>query len=325
MMKKLLITTLMLAGLTLTACNTNQASSSKTPDPDISGLKVISPSGAPAISLYRMYKNKNVEINADPENVLTYLSSDSDKDIVIAPTNALTAKVMGKIDNFKIAANITFGNFYLVSVNNEGEAVMTSDSYIVLFQQSSLPDRLFKYTYGYAFSNLHYVTSASVAARCALTGVNETDNSAKVDFALVPEPALTNVLTNSKANAKLYKNLQTDYASKSGGAQLTQASIFVNTKTEKTLIDTFLKHIKQDIESALLEPKLLKNAVSGLSKLELQSKFSVDSADLLEKMIKTNAIQIGYKDAFANKAAIDTFLKALKFTTGDTSEEAYYK
>ena len=85
---------------------------------DISSLKIISPSGAPAFSLYNMFKSENVEINADATNVLSYLSADSTKDIVIAPTNALVAKVMkDKLTNFKIAANITFGNFYLASVN----------------------------------------------------------------------------------------------------------------------------------------------------------------------------------------------------------------
>lgn len=65
-----------------------------------------------------MFKSENVEINADATNVLSYLSADSTKDIVIAPTNALVAKVMkDKLTNFKIAANITFGNFYLASVN----------------------------------------------------------------------------------------------------------------------------------------------------------------------------------------------------------------
>lgn len=327
-MKKNLLFTVMLIGLTLSACGTSSQSSSESQQssqPDINTLKIISPSGAPAIGLYSMFKNSNVEINADANNVLSYLSADSSKDIVIAPTNALVSKVMGKIDNFKIAANITFGNFYLASVNQEGEAVMTNDSYVVLFQQNQLPDRLFKYVYGDEFTNLHYVTAASDAAKCAITGKNETDNNAKVDFVLLPQPALTNVLANSKANAKLYKNVQEDFKTKSGGLEITQASIFVNTKSDEATIKAFLDKISKDINDALTNPSLLKEAVEGLSQEELTNKFGVGSGQLLQKMIADNAIRIGYKRAFDNKRAIDNFLKALKFTTEDTSEEVYYK
>ncbi|MBE6136368.1 MAG: hypothetical protein E7181_03780 [Erysipelotrichaceae bacterium] len=327
-MKKNLILTVMLAGISLTACGTSSPSSSESQQssqPDINTLKIISPSGAPAIGLYNMFKNGNVEINADANNVLSYLSADSSKDVVIAPTNALVSKVMGKIDNFKIAANITFGNFYLASVNTDGEAVMTNDSYVVLFQQNQLPDRLFKYVYGDEFTNLHYVTAASDAAKCAITGKNETDNNAKVDFVLVPQPALTNVLANSKANAKLYKNIQEDFKTKSGGLEITQASIFVNTKSDEATIKAFLDKISKDINDALANPSLLKQAVEGLSQEELTNKFGVGSGQLLQKMIADNAIRIGYKRAFDNKRAIDNFLKALKFTLEDTSEEVYYK
>ena len=327
-MKNKLFLSIMLTGLALTGCGSSQESStepeSSSQAPDISTLKIISPSGAPAISLYRMYNQNNVEINADANNVLSYLSANSEKDIVIAPTNALVSNVMGKIDNFKIAANITFGNFYLVSVNKEGEANMTSDSYVVLFQQNQLPDRLFKYVYG-ADYDLHYVTAASDAAKCAITGKNETDNNHSVDYVLVPQPALTNVLANTKANAKLYANIQEDFKTKSNGLEITQASIFVNTNTDKALIDAFLNKIEQDIKDALANPSLLKEAVDGLSQEELTNKFGVGSGQLLQTMVAENASRIGYNKAIDNKASIDNFLKALNFTSEDTSEEVYYK
>ena len=328
-MKNKTLYTIMLTGLLLTACGSSEQfssePSSKVQELDISTLKIISPSGAPAISLYNMYQNTNVEINADANNVLSYLSANSEKDIVIAPTNALVGKVMGKIDNFKIAANITFGNFYMVSVNQEEDDTLDADDYVVLFQQNQLPDRLFKYVYGEEFTNLHYVTAASDAAKCAITGKNETDNNAAVDYVLVPQPALTNVLANTKANAKQYSDIQEDFKTKSNGLEITQASIFVNTKTDRYLIEKFLDTIENDINDALKNPSLLKSAVEGLSQTELVNKFGVGSGALLQKMIADNAMRIGYKNALANKKAIDNFLKALKFTTEDTSEEVYFK
>ena len=199
------------------------------------------------------------------------------------------------------------------------------DPYVVLFQQNQIPDRIFKYVYGDQFSNIHYVSSAQDAARVGLTGKNEADNNAKVDYVLLPQPALTNVLANSTANAKLYKNVQDDFIEKSGGLEITQASIFVNTNTNSALIDTFLDTIKRDIEAAVEQPSLLKEAVSGLSQIELTNKFGVGTPELLAKMVKDNAIRIGYKEAKTNKPAVDNFLKALKFTTNDTDAGLYYE
>ena len=209
------------------------------------------------------------------------------------------------------------------------EVVSTSEEakqpYVVLFQQNQIPDRLFKYVYGDEFTNLHYVSSAQDAARCAITGKNESDNNALVDYVLVPQPALTNVLATSTANAKLYKNVQDDFITKSGGLEITQASIFVNTNTSSALIDTFLTTIKTDIENAKANPALLKTAVEDLPQTDLVNKFGVGKPELLAKMVKDDAIRIGYKDAKGNKAAVDNFLKALNFTTADTSEDLYYE
>ena len=214
----------------------------------------------------------------------------------------------------------------MVSVNQEENATLDNDDYVVLFQQNQLPDRLFKYVYGEEFTNLHYVTAASDAARCAITGKNEADNNATVDYVLVPQPALTNVLASTKANAKLYSDIQEDFKTKSDGLEITQASIFVNTKTDKGLIDAFLGKIEYDINRALANPSLLKDAVEGLSQVELTNKFGVGSGALLQKMVADNAIRIGYKNALTNKRAIDNFLSALKFTTSrETSEEVYYQ
>lgn len=217
--------------------------------------------------------------------------------------------------------------------NSESSSISSEESssseaknpYVVLFQQGQIPDRIFQYVYGDTFTNVHYVSSAQDAARVGITGKNEADNNALVDYVLLPQPALTNVLANSTAGAKLYKNVQDDFIEKSGGLEITQASIFVNTNTNSALIDTFLDTIESEIKAAKENPALLKNAVQDLPETELVNKFGVGKPELLAKMVKDDAIRIGYKDAKTNKAAVDNFLKALKFTTADTSEGLYYE
>ena len=164
-------------------------------------LNIACPSGAPALSLWNMYFQNNVEINASANNVIAYLSADSNKDIVIAPTNALVAVIKKNVP-FKIAATITFGNFYIASTGHDDNNQMDKDDYVVLFQQNGLPDKLFQYVYGNDFTNLHYVEAASNANACLISGVNIADNNAQVDYVLVPQPALTGGLSKNK-NASL--------------------------------------------------------------------------------------------------------------------------
>ena len=167
--------------------------------------------------------------------------------------------------------------------NNESSSISSEESssseaknpYVVLFQQGQIPDRIFQYVYGDTFTNVHYVSSAQDAARVGITGKNEADNNALVDYVLLPQPALTNVLANSTAGAKLYKNVQDDFIEKSGGLEITQASIFVNTNTNSALIDTFLDTIETEIKAAKENPALLKNAVQDLPETELVNKFGV--------------------------------------------------
>ena len=137
-MKKLIfnLTTLLLVS-TIAGCNSQKKDDSSSESEEPITLSIACPSGAPALSLWNMYSQSNVEINASANNVIAYLSADSNKDIVIAPTNALVA-VMKKNVPFKIAATITFGNFYIASTGNDDNGKMDKDDYVVLFQQNQI-------------------------------------------------------------------------------------------------------------------------------------------------------------------------------------------
>ena len=290
-------------------------------DVDIT-LSIACPSGAPALSLYKIFAKSNVEINADANNVLAYLSPNSTKDIIIAPTNAIAA-IQKKNAPFKIAATITFGNFYIASTGNDANGTLDKDDYLVLFQQNGLPDKIFKYVYGSDYTNIHYVTAASDAASCAISGINISDNNKKVDYVLVPQPALTNVLSKN-ANAAQYANVQEDYKTVSNGLELTQASIFVNTNADKTQVDAFLRQAERDINGLLANPELIVEALDNLENEQAIAKFGAAPA-MLKKVLTTNSIGLGYKNALDNKASIDNFLTSLGFLNEATTEEIYYQ
>ena len=323
-MKKLFIPTIPLLALCLTSCN-----QVKYP-----GLKIACPSGAPALALYDAFNDTNVEINGDATNIAGYLAKDSEKDIVIAPTNLLVSKVIKDEAPFKIAAVITFGNFYIASTGNDDNDTFDKDDYIVLFQQNGLPDKLFKYVYGTDFYNLNYVSSVKDAVACLKEGTNSGDNNASVDYVLVAQPALTPALQAAKNNRpevadkiKVVKDVQEDYTTKTGDNSFTQASIFVkNTSDENqvTVINNFLDEIKANIEKILVDQSDLDAKLSKLEDTQIASVFGATNLTILKKVVKENSLNIGFKEAKEEKAAIDKFLINLGFTSAETSESLYW-
>ena len=312
MKKTVLLISSVLVATSLIGCSTKKV--------DIN-LKIAAPSGAPAVALLSMFKNDNVEINASAENVIGYLSANSDKDIVIAPTNALVA-ISKKNAPFKIASTITFGNFYIASTGNDEDEKMDKDDYVVLFQQNGLPDKLFQYVYGNDFTNLHYVDAASNANACLISGKNVSDNNASVEYVLGPQPAISQGLAKN-TNAKLYASVQEDYK-KVSGYEITQASIFVKDGADKTQVNAFLDKIEKDIKGYLKTPASIKSYLEGLDEEQVKAKFGA-TADMLVKVLTDNSLGLGFKNAFNNKSAIDNFLTQLKFSNEETSENVYYK
>ena len=328
-MKKLFIPIIsLLAVASLVGCN------NKEEVVDYSDLKIACPSGAPALTLYDIYNKENVEINADANNIAAYMSPTSDKDIIIAPTNLIVGKVMKANAPFKLAAVVTAGNFYLASTGLDDNDTFDKDDYVVLFQQNSLPDKLFQHLYGTDFTNLHYVTAASDAAKCLISGKNEADNKATVEYVLVPQPALTPALVKAKENRadiadkiKVAKNLQNDYLEKNPGQSITQASIFVkdtNDEAKIKKVNKFLEDVSTKVNGLVDGTTNLDDYLSSLSDTELTSKFGAPNLTVLKKVVKENSLNLCYKVGKDNKASIDGFLKNLGFTSEETSEGLYW-
>ena len=349
-MKKIFIPMISLLSLaTLVGCNETKEPSSQDSkesvvsssvdtssyvEPDFSSLKIAAPKGAPAIALYDMHDKSNVEINS-PDNVLAYLDAASDKDIVIAPTNALKSKIMAGNAPYKISAILTFGNFYIASTGNDDNDTFDKDDYIVLFQQNGLPDKLFKYTYGTDYSNLHYVSEANDANKCLMDGINATDNNNSVDYVLVPQPALTAGLAKAKQNRpekaekiKQVKDVQEDYKAKSNNSVITQAALFVrnpgNNQTKINLINQFLLHVDTTIKGVLKDTTALETKLAGLTDAQIAAKFGASNINILKSTIKDNSIGLGYEIATDFKVNVDAFLKNLGFINENTSEDLYY-
>lgn len=290
-----------------------------------SELKIIAPTGAPSVAFYFEADNKNFETNSTPANIVSMMTNKSDKDIVVIDTVS-GIKAINKGAPYKIAATITFGNFYIASTGNDDNGVMETDDTIVLFGQNQTPDYIFHYLYGDIFdSNVEYVNNVQDAAKCLASGKNITTGST-IDYVFIAQPVLYTILNNKDSltygKASVYKDIQEEYKNKTNNMPLIQASVFVNNKTSEKDIKKYLKTLEDKINDALDNPEVITSQSNSLSDEELLALYGIN-LNVAKKVIENNnSLGLGYKEAKENKEAIDKFVNL--FNMGDTDEEIYF-
>lgn len=288
---------------------------------DYSSIKIICPTGAPSLAFYKETQNPNFETNSVASNVIAQLNKSSDYDLVVIETvNGIKAINNGA--NFKLAATLTFGNFYIAATGNDDDGIMDKDDYIVIFGKGLTPDLMFHYLHGDEFDNaLHYVDSVSNAAPCLISGKNATDNGASVDYVFIAQPVLYNAL-NKNPKASVYEDIQKSYKEKSGGKDLIQASIFVNNNCDKVQVNAYLKDLETSVNELVNDPSLFSSHLAEMEEAQAQALFGV-APSMAEATLKDNSIGLGYKSAYNNKESIDNFVEL--FGLNKTNEEIYYK
>lgn len=332
-MKKLFILTSLVA-LALTGCGSNTSSQKTQTNPGDSAiddprfvfernsLSIITPTGAPALAFYDFATSPNFETNDTPTNIVAMMVA-GQKDVVVLPTNAGIQAINGKSAPYKLAATITFGNFYVVSMGNDTNNVMDASDTILLFQKNNVPDKIFHYVYGNSLdSAIHYVEAVSDASRAVISGSfvdADTGTNMTPNYVMIAEPALTNV-KSKKDGLTVYANLQEEYKNKANNKEIFQASVFVKNTLDTNTANAFLSTLEYDITSALNDSNKLKE---GMSKVESAATVFGIAPEMAETVLKNgNGMGLGYKYAKSNKAAIDTFLSL--FNIPETNEEIYY-
>lgn len=314
-MKKALL--LLVPALLLTGCKSAE-------DYKLS-LSVVTPSGAPSVCFYKYVADESkVEVRSPEEasGIAAYMQTGA-KDVIVLPTNAGIQQIKNGAQ-YKIAANITFGNLFIAATGHDDNGVMDGDDYVVLIQQNNVPDKLFQYCYGdLGLTNTHYLAQASNVKNVVATGKNPEDENTNVDYVLVAEPAFAAGKAQN-ANATQYASLQEVYKTKSGGKEITQASVFIKNSVSKEDGDAFLAQLEKDINEFVTNPSVIDSYVAGFDDVQFAAKFGVGKAQLLKTLTTNgNRMGVGFKNAKANKANIDQFLK-LWPVIGETSEEIYY-
>ena len=316
-MKKLL--SLITVAVLLTGCNQNNY--------DRSTLSIITPTGAPALAFYKYSKYQDFETNSNPGEVIVPKMVAGQKDVVVLPTNVGMQAILNKKANYQLAATITFGNFYLLSMNNDDNNQLDPDDTILLFQEKNVPDKIFHYVYGDTLNDAIHFASPDTAgnAAAAVSGGSFIDSKSGErlvpNYVLLAQPNLKSALDDNKDKGySVFADIQEKYKEKSNNLPMFQASVFIKKTVERETASTFLESLKKDINSAVKDPSAFTKALDS-SKSTI-GMYGIDPAIAAEVTKDNNGMGLGFAYAKENKQAVETFLKL--FNIEGLDEEIYF-
>ena len=316
-MKKLSYILLVLLSVLLVGCGKTTVTNNSVDIPTKIDLEVASPSGAPAIVFYNHLNEEKVEINSQANNVIAYLTSNSSKDIVVAPTNAGIQAITKKNAPFKIAAVITFGNFFIITTGRDQDNEMNEGDKVLAFQENGVAGLIYKYLYGDKGLDTTYLADVQAVRTEVLTNEN-----LDYDYIFLAQPVVSAVLSQKKGFG-IYTNSQMDYQNKTNGLSITQAAIFVSNNADQAKVDLFLKMIKKEIEELKENPDTLSLKTIDVSDEAFASKLAGTKTLITTLIENGNQIGIGFEYAYNYKESIDSFITTLGLES--TNEEIYWR
>lgn len=299
-MKKV-ISVLMILSLLLVGCGTSSKKAEE--------LKILTPNGAPSLSLLSVYKdiNENGEVKiVEGSDLISseLVKKDSSYDVIIAPINLGCKLIEGGKTDYKLAGILTWGNLYLV----ENTAVKTDT--IAAFGEQAVPGLIFNLVK----DSSDFMKDKEVTFYNAVTDVQPQIIQGKAHYALMAEPAATATIAKAKQNnvtLKIVADLQDIYQKQVGSSELgyPQAAIFVKNRADVedllTKIDAFTN------TDALKEDNQIETLINEIG----TQTFGVPSAEIVSKTWEKQNIH--YRDAKVVKNDIETILKQFGITYND--------
>lgn len=270
-------------------------------------LTIVSATGAPAAAFYNYADSASFQTNSVPKNILAMMAAEEGVDIVVIDAVSGIAAINNGA-NYKLAAVLTFGNFYLAATGNDDDGILNAGDKIVLFGQGQTPDLVFHHLYGTAFdADISYVAAVSDAAAVLKTGKDL--EGVEQDYVLVAQPVLSTILkTNEKTS--VYADIQELYRNKNGSG-LIQAALFVNNRVSDEYLADFLNKLQADVDALIGKPELFMEACEKLGEEEAKVKFGVAPQMITAALKQGNSIGLGFKKAIDIKDEIDTFMEVM--------------
>lgn len=186
------------------------------------GLKIISPQGAPALTLIPIVNDgKNEVVTVEGADAITAeLSKPTPEyDVIIAPTNLGVKLASTGNSSYKLLAVVDWGNLYIVGSD---ETALDEGHELAAFGENAVPGLVFNKAYSDVKANVTFYNDVSDAREMLL--------SQNADAALLAEPAATATIAAAKKNGmelKVISNVQEKW----GDEGFPMAALFVNSET----------------------------------------------------------------------------------------------
>lgn len=283
-------------------------------------VNIVSPTGAPAVAFYNHAEDSNF-LAVSPATVKSQLTSKSPYSVVVVDTlSGVDALANGA--PFKMAATITFGNFFLASTGNDENSQLDVGDKIVVFNRGAVSDKVFHYIYGNDHDdNIVWVKDATEAKGCLETG--KTTAGENVDYVFIAQPALF-AAKAANPNAAVYDNIQEKFQEKTGGKRLIQASVFIKNNLNRDVAEEFLANLKSDIEEGIASPNLISAGISKAgNQQEMVQRFGVAAGAAMNVTAQGNGMGLGFEYAKDIKDEIDNSLITV-YEHSTTTEEMYF-
>lgn len=223
---------------------------------EVKEINFVVPDGLPAISIAKMIKeepefqkgyNVNYNIEKVPDNIATSIMK-SEADIAIVPSN-IPAISYNKNGDYKIAGTVGWGSFYIVSTDNSQSIDDLKGKEIYNIGKGLTPDIITKAILKNnnidpdKDVNLSYVGGVTEIAPVILSG--------KANYAVLPEPALSTVLSK-KDNLNILLDLNEEWKKENDSEYgYPQATIII----KKDLIENnnkLVEKILREIENSTI-------------------------------------------------------------------------
>lgn len=256
--------------------NSSGDSSALSSQEDLSFVpRILSPIGAPSITLYPYASDTLFETNSDVAQVKNAFMTNL-YDVIIMDHTVGIGQIIQNDAPFSLARIITKGNYYLVGIDKANDALPQSGDKVISFGQTTgIPNQILHKLFPEIASTTTFVDSVTVATSILKTGKYDTED---VDYVMIAQPALYNVLQSSgystfgKLNTII--NIQDAWHTLSGLDGFPQAGIFVRNETllrHPQVMATFFNQYDDAVENCIEDPELVVNALSVYGNLQAQA------------------------------------------------------
>lgn len=284
-------------------------------------LNIVAPAGAPAVAFYNFANYSNFETTSNPQTGIIPNFQNDRYDVIVGPTQGGLTQIIKQKGKYKIAATITFGNFYLISTGRDVDRILNKGDKVLIFQENDVPGKLFNYVYGDLELDTFAVSSVQDTKSVIENGGKLVDETTiDFDYIYTSEPVLT------ATKKEIYKNVQKDFYDKTGGKLIPQASIFIRNGVNKNDVDEFLEKIKKDIEDGINNPQLIFDKISLVGSPEAQVGMFGTNATLAKQICEYNGFSLSFKRAIDIKNDIQSYVDLFpQLNLGTLDEEIFYK